>query len=73
MPFWNLLIELVVLLAAALVCGGVCARLGQSPMIGYLLAGLCLGGIGESSLIASRSDIDALSELGVTLLFPNSA
>jgi CPA2 family monovalent cation:H+ antiporter-2 len=68
MPFWNLLIEIVMLLAAALVSGGIFARLGQSPLIGYLLAGLLLGGVGGTGLIASQSDIDAISELGVTLL-----
>jgi CPA2 family monovalent cation:H+ antiporter-2 len=62
-----LVLEIVVLLGAALVCGGLFARLGQSPLLGYLLAGVVIGALG-GGLIHSRADIDAISELGVTLL-----
>ena len=65
---WNVLLDIVVLLTGALVCGGIFARLGQSPILGYLLGGVLIGLPSSGILIQSRSDIEAISELGVTLL-----
>lgn len=67
MASWNLLLEIVVLLSAAVVGGGLMARLGQSPLLGYLLAGVAFGALG-GDLVRSRGDIEAIAELGVTLL-----
>ncbi len=67
MPVWNLLFEIVVLLGAALVFGGIFARLGQSPLLGYLLAGMFVGA-GGMELVRSGNDIETIAELGVTLL-----
>jgi len=67
-PFWSLLLEVVVLLGAALVFGGIFARLGQSPLLGYLLAGMFVGAPGGLEFVKSGRDIEAIAELGVTLL-----
>jgi len=67
-PVWNLLLEIVVLLGAALVFGGIFARLGQSPLLGYLLAGMFVGAPGGVEFVRSGRDIEAIAELGVTLL-----
>ncbi len=44
MDLWTLLGDIIVLLAACLLLGGLFSRFGQSPLIGYLLAGMALGG-----------------------------
>ncbi|MHC4408671.1 MAG: cation:proton antiporter [Planctomycetota bacterium] len=68
MDAWNLLLDIVLLLGAALVGGGRFARLGQSPTLGYLLAGVLIGLPGSGGLLQSHARIEAISELGVTLL-----
>ncbi len=42
MPFWHLLMEILLLLGTAFVLGAVAQRLRQSATIGYLLAGMLL-------------------------------
>ncbi|MEM6364646.1 MAG: cation:proton antiporter, partial [Planctomycetota bacterium] len=68
MELWNLLADIVVLLTACLVGGGLLSRLGQSPLVGYLLGGMVIGGPGSLGLIQSQSEIEAIAELGVSLL-----
>ena len=68
MDSWSLLLEIVILLAVSLVFGGVLSRLGQSPLVGYLLAGMMLGGPGSLQVVQSEHDIEAIAELGVALL-----
>lgn len=68
MDTWSLLLEIVVLLAACLVAGGICSALKQSPLVGYLLAGMLLGGPGSFNVVQAESHIDAIAELGVALL-----
>ena len=68
MDSWSLLLEIVILLAVSLVFGGVLSRLGQSPLVGYLLAGMMLGGPGSLQVVRSEHDIEAIAELGVALL-----
>lgn len=68
MDLWKLLGEIVILLAAALLVGGVFSRMGQSPIVGYLLAGMALGGPGSLHLVGSEDEIEAIAELGVALL-----
>jgi len=68
MDSWGLLLEIVVLLAASLVLGALASRLGQSPLVGYLLAGMILGGPGGFGIVHSEDDIETIAELGVALL-----
>jgi monovalent cation:H+ antiporter-2, CPA2 family len=65
---WTLLGDIVMLLAACLLAGGVLSRFGQSPLIGYLLAGMLLGGPGSLHAVGSEHEIEAIAELGVALL-----
>lgn len=68
MDLWIILRDIVVLLGACLLVGGVCSRLGQSPIVGYLLAGMFLGGPGSVNAVRSEHEIEAIAELGVALL-----
>ena len=68
MDVWHILSDIVILLAGALLVGGLFSRLGQSPLVGYLLAGMILGGPGSLGAIKSKSEIEAIAELGVALL-----
>lgn len=68
MELWNILGNIVILLGASLLVGGVFSRLGQSPLIGYLLAGMMLGGPGSIQVVSSEHEIEAIAELGVALL-----
>ena len=68
MDLWIILRDVVVLLGACLLVGGVCSRFGQSPIVGYLLAGMVLGGPGSLHLVGSEHEIEAIAELGVALL-----
>jgi CPA2 family monovalent cation:H+ antiporter-2 len=67
MDFWFILLELVVLVGAAMILGILFERLGQNSISGYLVAGTIIGP-GVANLVTSRSLIDSLAELGVTLL-----
>jgi CPA2 family monovalent cation:H+ antiporter-2 len=64
---WELLLEIMTLLAAALVLGALARRLGQRPVIGYLAAGLSLGP-NALGLIRSVDSVMFLAELGAALL-----
>lgn len=66
MDVWHLLMNIVALLAACLLAGGVFSRLGQSPLVGYLLAGMVLGSVGLVE--PGGEEIEGLAELGVSLL-----
>ena len=68
MDLWLILQNVVVLLAGSLLAGGLFARFGQSPIVGYLLAGMLLGGPGSVGLVGTRHEIEAVAELGVALL-----
>ncbi len=68
MDLWTLLGDIVVLLAASLLIGGLFSRFGQSPIVGYLLAGMMLGGPGSIQAVSSEHEIEAIAELGVALL-----
>ena len=68
MELWNILSDIVILLAASLLLGGLFSRFGQSPLVGYLLAGMILGGPGSVHAIRSEEEIEAIAELGVALL-----
>lgn len=68
MDLWALLRDIILLLSACLLVGGLCSRLRQSPLVGYLLAGMLLGGPGSLQLVQSEREIEAVAELGVALL-----
>jgi CPA2 family monovalent cation:H+ antiporter-2 len=68
MDVWYLLSNIVILLAGALLLGGIFSRFGQSPLVGYLLAGMILGGPGSFGAVGSAEHIETISELGVSLL-----
>jgi len=65
---WTILSDIVILLAASLLLGGVFSALGQSPLVGYLLGGMILGGPGSVHAVRSTQEIEAIAELGVALL-----
>ncbi|MCO8121904.1 cation:proton antiporter [Stieleria sp. TO1_6] len=68
MELWELLADIVFLLTACLIGGGLASRIGQSPLVGYLLAGMLVGGPGGFGLVGSQHEIEAIAELGVALL-----
>ena len=68
MHFWALLSDIGILLAASLLLAAIAIRLGLSPLIGYLVAGMFLGGSGSLKVIQSAEEIEAIAELGVSLL-----
>jgi len=67
MDSWGLLTRVVARLSAAAALGVLLRRLGQNPVVGYLLAGVLLGPTG-AGLIGSGQQLRAVSELGVALL-----
>ncbi len=67
MELWSALFDILILLLAALILGVVCERLRQSPILGYLAAGILLGP-NAFHFISSADDVNALAELGVVLL-----
>jgi len=69
MDTWQSLDALLLLLAAAMVLGTAFSRLGQSAIVGYLLAG-ALVGPNALNLVRSEATVTLYAELGVaTLLF----
>src|SRR3954454_20216204 len=63
----DLILTLTGCLAAALLCGYVTFRLGLSPIVGYLLAGLVVGPR-TPGFIANKHLADQFAEVGVILL-----
>ena len=63
MDIWFVIMELVMLLGGAFLMGAIAQRLGQSPILGYLLAGTIVG-----PLLFNRRGVNQVSELGVALL-----
>ena len=68
MAFWDVLTEILILLAGALVLGAVFERFRQSAILGYLLAGLLLGPGGPLQWVHGDEFVNAIAELGVSLL-----
>ena len=63
MDIWFFVMELVMLLGGAFLLGAMAQRLGQSPILGYLLAGTIIG-----PLLFNTATVSQASELGVALL-----
>jgi CPA2 family monovalent cation:H+ antiporter-2 len=61
------LVQVCVLLAAAIVCVTVVRRLGQDSALGYLIGGILIGPSGLA-LVVDEGSIHALAELGVVFL-----
>jgi len=67
MDLWTAMLDVLILLAAAMVLGAVCERLRQNAIVGYLLAGTLLGP-NALDLMPSHREVQSISELGVALL-----
>ena len=67
MDFWTILLDILILLLAATVLGGLCERLRQNPIIGYILAGMLLGP-NAIDLVPNYEAVATMAELGVALL-----
>ncbi|MGB0766285.1 MAG: cation:proton antiporter [Phycisphaeraceae bacterium] len=66
MDLWNSLLDLIVLLAVAMLLGVIAERLKQSAVVGYMLAGVLVGNI--SLALGNQQNVAALADLGVILL-----
>ena len=64
---WSALLEILILLASALLLGTIAEQLRQSALLGYLLAG-ALVGPNVFGLVAEPGHVEMLAELGVALL-----
>tara|TARA_R110000850_G_scaffold16044_5_gene50046 strand:+ start:2258 stop:3940 length:1683 start_codon:yes stop_codon:yes gene_type:complete len=64
---WNVLFQLLALLAGALVAGMLFERFRQSAILGYIIAGMLLGP-GVFNVIDKDSGVPVIAELGVSLL-----
>ncbi len=67
MYLWDNIIGILVILTSALFLGTLAERFRQSAVIGYILAGILIGPHGFD-LIGSADRVEAIAELGVTLL-----
>lgn len=63
MDIWLFLMEMAFLLGGAFVLGALAQRLRQSPIVGYLLAGMLVG-----PLLFNAAAVNQAAELGVSLL-----
>jgi CPA2 family monovalent cation:H+ antiporter-2 len=63
MDIWFVVMELVMLLGGAFLMGAIAQRMGQSPILGYILAGTIVG-----PLLFNKTAVNQASELGVSLL-----
>jgi monovalent cation:H+ antiporter-2, CPA2 family len=68
METWLFTLDIVLLLGACLLSGGLFSRMGQSPIVGYLLAGVILSGAVGAELIQFQDGLGTVAELGVALL-----
>lgn len=67
MDLWTALLDVLILLFAALALGALCERFGQSSILGYLLAGTLLGP-NALDMMPNHHAVAAIAELGVALL-----
>jgi CPA2 family monovalent cation:H+ antiporter-2 len=64
---WGILLDLLILLTAAMLLGGLFERVKLSPLLGYLLAGTLLGP-NALNLLPGEEPVASIAELGVALL-----
>jgi len=64
---WSALLDILILLLTAMVLGGLCERLKQSAILGYLLAGTLLGP-NALNWMPNHTAVAAIAELGVAML-----
>ena len=57
MDSWNMLLQIILLLLACLLAGSLMAYLKQSPLVGYLLAGMVMGGPGSMAIVKAEQHI----------------
>lgn len=67
LDIWNVLWDILVLLTMALALGAIAERLGQSVIVGYLIAGTFVGP-NVLGWIATQHELFNIAELGVALL-----
>ncbi|MGB2987049.1 MAG: cation:proton antiporter, partial [Phycisphaerae bacterium] len=67
MNLWTALLDVLILLLAAMLLGSLCERLKQSAILGYLLAGTLLGP-NALDLMPNHKAVATIAELGVALL-----
>lgn len=63
MDLWYVLMELVIVFGAAFVFGSLARKLKQSPILGYIFAGVAVGPVMDNTAMVNQ-----LAELGVALL-----
>jgi CPA2 family monovalent cation:H+ antiporter-2 len=68
MDSWDLLLQVVLLLLVCFIAGSLMAVLRQSPLVGFLLAGMVIGGPGSLQVVEAQSAIEGIAELGVAML-----
>ncbi|MFM7058122.1 MAG: cation:proton antiporter [Planctomycetota bacterium] len=68
MDSWDLLLQVVLLLLVCLIAGSLLVALRQSPLVGFLIAGMIAGGPGSLKVVGAESAIEGIAELGVALL-----
>lgn len=64
---WQVMLDILILLGAALLLGTVAEQLKQSAILGYLVAGTIVGPAGFS-LVTSGDNVHVIAELGVAML-----
>ena len=67
MSLWTALLDVLILLLAAMLLGSLCERLKQSALLGYLLAGTLLGP-NALDWMPNHTAVATIAELGVALL-----
>ncbi len=67
MDLWSALLDILILLGAAMLLGALCERFKQSALLGYLLAGTLLGP-NAFNVLPSYEAVSAIAELGIAML-----
>jgi CPA2 family monovalent cation:H+ antiporter-2 len=67
MDLWSSLLDILILLGAAMLLGALCERFKQSALLGYLLAGTLLGP-NALNVLPSYEAVSTIAELGIALL-----
>lgn len=67
MPFWDILLDILILLGSALALGTLAEVVRQSALLGYLVAGMVVGP-NVLGLVGQADHVRAIAELGVAML-----